>query len=204
VCSISKAVKGLIVLLVVSALAASAYFFFSGSSSGKGPAREALSSFLDQVREGNLTEAEKYVVAGSSYTTIVSEIGSGEYQDILKQVLSKMEYRIDDVEVKGSSAAAKVHISTVDLFSFYNKYSEQLNPMLKDYLSGTEAQKEKVLEQFRAFLEEHITEDIKNGKYDKSEGDIEVNLVMKDGKWLVEADDSLLYYLSGKMTMLIQ
>lgn len=185
-------------------MAASAYYMLTGSGSGKGPAKEAVSRFLSKVKEGKLAEAEQYTVPGCSYNSLLSEMGGGEYQDLIVQVLSKIEYRIDDVEVNGSSAVAKVHISSVDLFSFYNKYSEQLNPMLKDYLAGTEAQKEKVVLEFKAFLSKHIPEDLKSGKYDKSEGDTEVKLVMKDGVWLVDADESLMYYLTGRMTMLIQ
>jgi hypothetical protein len=205
VCSINKAFKVLIALAAVSALAASAYFFSAqGPGTSKGEVRETMNSFLSEIKEGNLAGAEKYAVPGSKYTALVNEAGSSEYQDILKQVLSKMEYRIDEVDVNGSSAVAKVHISTVDLFSFYNKYSEQLNPLLKDYLSGDERQKDMVIEQFKAFLAKHVPEDIASGNYDKSEGDAEVNLVLKDGEWLVEADDSLMYYLTGRMTVLIQ
>ena len=203
--SISKGIKALIAIVVLAAVAASAYYFLGGRSSiGKEPVKAAVDGFFAEVKEGNLKEAEKYTAEGSSYNDLVAELGSGDYEEILKQVLSKIEYRIDDVEIEGAAATAQVHIESVDLFSFYNKHTKELNPMLEDYLSGTEAEKEKVIERFKGFLSKQLPEDIGSGDYDTAEGDVELNLVMKDGEWLILADDSLLYYLTGKMTLLLQ
>lgn len=163
-----------------------------------------INSFFIDVKEGNLKAAENYVIPGCEYTNLTSRLNNREYEEILTLVLSKIEYSIGDVSVEGSTAVAEVHIESVDLFSFYNKYNEMLNPMLKVYLSGTASEKEKAIEQFKEFVLKKIPEDINSGNYDKSEGDISVNLVLKDGQWLINADESFLYYLTGKMTMLMQ
>lgn len=203
--SISKGAKALIAIVVVAAVSASAYYFLGGKSSiNKEPVKASIDGFFAEVKKGNLKEAEKFTAEGSSYNDLAEELVSGDYEEILKQVLSKIEYRIDDVQIEGSAATAKVHIESVDLFSFYNRHTKELNPMLEDYISGTEAEKEKVMEQFQGFLSKQLPEDIGSGDYDKSEGDVELNLVRKDGEWLINADDSLLYYLTGKMTLLLQ
>jgi hypothetical protein len=202
---ISKGTKALVAIVVIAAVSASAYYFLGGRSSiGKEPVKVAIDGFFSQVKEGNLKEAEKYTTEGSSYNDLVDELGSGDYEEILKQVLSKIEYKIGDVEIDGAKATAQVHIESVDLFSFYNKHTKELNPMLEDYISGTAAEKEKVMEQFKGFLSKQLPEDIGRGDYDTAEGDVELNLVMQDGEWLINADDSLLYYLTGKMTLLLQ
>jgi hypothetical protein len=203
--SISKGIKALIAIVVLAAVSASAYYFLGGKSNiGKEPVKASIDGFFNQVKQGNLEEAEKYTTEKSSYNDLVAELGSGDYEEILKQVLSKIEYKIGDVEIEGANATAQVHIESVDLFSFYNKHTKELNPMLEDYISGTAAEKEKVMEQFKGFLSKQLPEDIGSGDYDTAEGDVELNLVMKDGEWLVNADDSLLYYLTGKMTLLLQ
>lgn len=205
VCSISKGVKALIAVVAIAVISASAYYFIGRlPSSQKGPATSALESFFSEVKEGRLEEAGKYVAPGSEYTELLSEFDSGEYQDILKKVLSKVEYRIDSVKIEGSSAVAEVHIESVDLFSFYNKHIAELNPMLEKYISGTASEKAMVMGQFKEYLSKQLPEDLNSGSYEKSSGDIEVNLVMKDGKWLINADESLMYYLTGRMTLLLQ
>jgi hypothetical protein len=163
-----------------------------------------VNNFFTDVKEGKLKDAEKYVAPGSEYTNLTSRLNSGEYEDIMKLVLSKIEYRIDDVSVEGSTAVAEVHIQSVDLYSFYNKYNETLNPMLKVYLSGKAAEKERAIEQIKEFALKKIPEDIDSGNYEKSEGDMSVNLVMKDGQWLINADENFLNYLTGNMTRLLQ
>jgi hypothetical protein len=163
-----------------------------------------IKSFFTEVKEGRLEDAQKCVVPGGEYTKLISNLKSGDYEDIMKLVLSKMEYRIVDVSVEGSTAVAEVHIQSVDLYSFYNKYNETLNPMLKVYLSGKAAEKEKAIEQIKEFVLKKIPEDIDSGNYEKSEGDISVNLVMKDGQWLINADENFLNYLTGNMTRLMK
>jgi len=205
VCSISKGVKALIAVVAVAVISASAYYFIgTGPKSQKEPVKAALESFFSEVKEGRLEEAGEYVVPGSEYTDILSKFDSGQYEDTLKLVLSKIQYRIDGIEIEGSAASAQLHIESVDLFSFYNRHTEELNPMLEDYISGSAAEKERVMDRFKEFVSKQIPDDIDSGDYDISAGDVEVNLVMKDGKWLIDADDSLLYYLTGKMTLLLQ
>ncbi|HSN58870.1 MAG TPA: hypothetical protein VLR72_05355, partial [Clostridiaceae bacterium] len=135
---ISKGIKALVAIVVIAAVSASAYYFLVGRSSiGKEPVKASIDGFFNQVKQGNLKEAEKYTTEKSSYNDLVDQLGSGDYEEILKQVLSKIEYKIGDVEIEGANATAQVHIESVDLFSFYNKHTKELNPMLEDYISGT-------------------------------------------------------------------
>jgi len=163
-----------------------------------------LNSFFTDVKEGKLKDAERYVIPGSEYTNLTSRLDSEEYDYILKLVLSKIKYSIGDVSVDGSTAVAEVHIESVDLFSFYNKYNETLNPIMNVYLSGTASEKEKAKEQLKEFIVKKMPEDINSGKIEMSKGDTKVNLVMKDGQWHINADESFLYFLTGKMTMLMK
>jgi len=203
-----KIIKIFAVILVVSILSYAFIFGFSNNNnsskkSASIPVETVVDSFFTELKKGDIKSALKYVESASNCYSIDAKIKNKTYEDLLKMVLSKIQYKIDDINLKDSFATVKLQIESVDLLSFYNKYFEELSPLIKGYLSGNEKEKVQAKNQIKTLLVSRVDNDIQKGNYEKFKGTVKINLVMRNGEWIIEADDNLIYYLSGKMTALM-
>ena len=171
-------------------------------TAGKADIKDSVDSFFKELKNGNVNQALKYAEVDKKYSDLESKLNESSYKELSKAILSKLNYSIEDISVNGSKAVVKIKMEAVDLFSFYSKYSKELNPMVKEYAIGSEAEKAEALNKIKAFLEDRVKKDIVNGAYEKFQGTTKINMVLKDGKWIIDGKDNLMYYLTGKLTFL--
>lgn len=198
-----------ICIVVLVCIAAYTYFgqntnrYFSQNRGEKTEVSNTINSFFTELKNGRLDNASKYVVNDNKYANLNFNINNQTYEYMLKKLFSKLNYRIENVTVNGAAATARLNITSVDLLSFYNTYSNELNPLIQSYLNGNEAQKIDAENKIKALITDKVGRDIDRGSYQKLTGDIDLNLKKVNGKWLIEPDQKLIYYLTGKMTSIM-
>lgn len=179
-------------LFIIFILAfAYACFYYSNNKMNHGTKNEVektVDSYFKDLKAGNFNN---------------SNIKDNDFKKLTGEILSKVDYEIEDVSIKDSLATVKLKIDTIDIMGIYNKYSSELNPIVKKYISGDEKQKAEAVKEIKANLYEKVGNDIKNGDYKKIQGKTKINLVLKDGKWVVDTGDQLINYITGKLSSII-
>lgn len=208
-----RQIKILISICVIVLLCIAAYMYFGANTNGylsqnekekaKTEVSNTINSFFTELKNGRLDNASKYVINDNKYANLDFHLNNQTYEDMLKKLFSKLNYSIENVTVNGATATAKLNITSVDLLSFYNTYSNELNPLVQSYLNGNEAEKIDAENKIKALITDKIGRDIDNGNYKTFKGNVDVKLKKISGKWLIEPDQELIYYLTGKMTSIM-
>ena len=191
-----------IFILVIFSYTTYHYFHSSGNVSNANSTLEVenvVNSFFTDLKNGNLESASKYLEDNDRYYNVEFKFKNKIYEDILKKTFSKMDYKIENLTVRNSSAEANVQITSLDLLGMYNQCSKELDPLIKVYLSGNENEKTKAKNEIKSILKDRLEESVKKGDYPKLKGTVKINLIMKDGKWIIVPNSDLIYYLTGRM-----
>lgn len=164
------------------------------------PVTYALNSFLTEIKNGNVEGAEAFLESSTGFEALKSDLTDIRYKDLTELILSKTEYKIGRISVNGSVASADVYMETVDLFGFYNKYCSALNPFIEMSIIGTEGERYLATEKAVSFLMNVIPQDAGSDSV-MCKGNVKITLILKDGKWVVRSDESLINQLSGNMAL---
>lgn len=208
-----RQIKILLAICIIVLVCIAGYMYFGKNTNGylsqkqnekaKTEVLNTINSFFTELKNGRLDNASKYVINDNKYANLDFNLNNQIYEDMLKKLYSKLNYRIENVTVKGTSATARLNITAVDLLSFYNTYSRELNPLVQSYLKGNEAEKKDAENKIKELITDKVGTDINNGNYQKLSGNVDVKLKQVSGKWLIEPDQQLIYYLTGKMTSIM-
>lgn len=205
--------KVLVAIVILAVIAVGVYMYSGKNNNGflvgnkkettKTEVSNTINGFFTELKNGNLNNASKYVINDNKYANLDLNLKDQTYEGMLKKLFSKLDYNIENITVNGSTAKARLNITSVDLLNFYNTYSSEINPLVQSYLNGNQAQKLDAENKIKALLNNKVLKDIDNGKYKKLNGSIDVNLKKVNGKWLIEPNQDLIYYLTGKMTSIM-
>ena len=179
-------------LLTIFVLAfAYAGFYYSNNKINYGTKNEVkktVDSYIKELKAGNFNN---------------TNIKDKDLKKLVSEIISKVDYEIEDISVKDTLATVKLKVETIDIAGIYNKYSNELNPIIKKYISGDEKQKAEAVKEIKGTLFERVENDIKNGDYKKIQGKTKINLVLKDGKWVVDKGDQLVNLITGTLSQII-
>lgn len=200
--------RALVIIFILSSIFCAIYYHFhSGKNKTEIYSRvqveNVINNFFIEVKNGNLEDTSQYIDLNNRYYNLDFKLMNNTNQSILKSIFSKIDYRIVDVSVRDSSAKVRVQIVSIDLLNLYRKYSKELDPLVQAYLNGNEMEKVRAKSSIKAILVNEISKDIKEEDYQKLTGIIKISLKKKDGKWIIEPDKDLIYYLTGKLTVLM-
>ncbi|WP_010238562.1 hypothetical protein [Clostridium arbusti] len=208
-----KQAKVIWTIAVIAIIVVGAYMYFGENTNGflagnkeeivKTDVSNTINGFFKELKNGNLDNASKYLINDNKYANLDLNFKDKSYEDIMKRLVSKLNYSIENVTVNDYTAKARLNITSVDLLSFYNTYSSEINPLVQSYLNGGASQKVDAENKIKALLNDKVGKDIDSGNYQKLNGSIDVNLKNVNGKWLIEPNQDLIYYLTGKMTSIM-
>ncbi|MHC1721294.1 MAG: hypothetical protein AB9844_11610 [Clostridiaceae bacterium] len=195
---INKHLKILSVCISVLLIAFGAFYLYNVYR--EKPVEDTLNGFFTEMKNGDIEGAGYYIEGNDQYKILKSELNDVRYKDLADLILSKTEYKIGRITVNGSEASADVYMETVDLFGFYNKYCSSLNPLIEMYISGTEVEKYLATEKAISFLKSVVPQDAGSNPV-MNKGNVKIGLILKDGKWIIRPDESLINQLSGNMAL---
>lgn len=209
-----RQIKILLAICIVALVCITSYMYFNQKQNAdkgylsqnekvRAEVSNTINSFFTELKNGRLDNASKYVINDNKYANLNFNISNETYKDMLKKLFSKLSYRIENVSVKGTSATARVNITCIDLLNFYNTYFKELNPLMQSYINGNQGQKTDAEDKIKELIINKVGRDIDNGNYQKFTGDIDIKLKKVNGKWFIEPDQQLIYYLTGKMTSIM-
>jgi hypothetical protein len=199
-----KILKIFIVIFILTAFGYKTYSYFHKSGNSNNPkhnleVKTAINSFFTDLKNGKLQDASKYLKGDDMFYNVEFKFKNKTYEDVLKKVFSKIDYKIENATVGNSAAEANVQIISPDLLGMYNKCSKELDPLIKVYLSGNANEKEKAKNEIKGILKNKLEQSVKQGEYPKLKGTVKINLIMKAGKWVIVPNTDLIYYLTGRM-----
>lgn len=199
-----KYFKIFIVIFILVTFSYTTYHYFYSTKNASNTkstleVENVVNSFFTELENGNLENASKYLEGNNKYYNVEFKFKSKTYEDILKKTFSKMDYKIENLTVKNSSAEAKVQITSFDLLEMYNQCSKELDSLIHVYLNGSENEKIKAKNEIKSILTDRLEESVKKGDYPKLKGTVKISLIMKDGKWIIVPNEDLIYYLTGRM-----
>lgn len=189
----------------------------TNSSSPKDVSVQFLNTFLQNIYGSpdawlELTNAspERYKEVSEQYTDLMdstfASIGFAVDKDLINQLLNAMVSRIEiaasDEKIEGENAVVTLTVTYPDMSSMENKMLAEIqgNPSkYAELIAKIQASAQDDAEQdFNAYIEALmplIVELIQSA--DTNETDVEISLIKKDGKWLVdiEKNDDFLNFL---------
>lgn len=202
-----KFIKIFIAIFTLAIFTIAFSYFYIGEDKNKlnstMQVENVVNGFFTDLKSGNFQDVSKYVEANNRYYNFEFKFKNKTYEDILRKTFLKIDYKIEDLSVRNSSAKAKVKITSLNLLEMYNENSSKLNPLIQAYLTGNDNEKIKSKNEIKSILKNKMELAIKTGDYPKLEGTVKIGLTLKDGKWIINPNEDLIYYLTGRMVGLM-
>ncbi|MFL0197193.1 hypothetical protein ACJDU8_16750 [Clostridium sp. WILCCON 0269] len=200
--------KALVIIFILSSIFCAIYYHFHSDKNkteiySRLQVENVINNFFIEIKNGNLEDTSQYIDLNNKYYNLDFKLMNSTNQSMLKSIFTKIDYKIVHVSIRGSSAKARVQIVSIDLLNLYGKYSKELNPLVQAYLNGDKMERIQAKSNIKAILANKISKDIEEENYQKLTGIIKISLKKKDGKWIIEPDKDLIYYLTGKFTVLM-
>lgn len=151
----------------------------------------AVGQMLKSVKESNIEKAKQFITDPSQLN-----IKTEDEKRQFNLISSNLEYEVKEtVEEKDDKAIVKVRIANFDL----NKILDEAIVLATEKVMKENPNNNNISdEQTKKALDETLIETIKNYKGDLVGGTISVNVLKKDGEWLVEFNNEIQNYILGK------
>ncbi|WP_066506172.1 DUF4878 domain-containing protein [Abyssisolibacter fermentans] len=166
----------------------------SDSNSPKG----TVNAFFECVQNGNYDKLAEYVVNAEEYGIgqVADEDEDKEKTEIIIKAMSKIKFEIKDEEINDDNAVVKVNLDIPNIGNVMLEVMQEA--MVAAFSQAADDTSEKSQEEITADIEKSMIEKLQ-GDIETISKDLEVKLVQKDGKWLIEADNDIANAVAGNM-----
>ncbi len=163
---------------------------------------ETVKDFFEALKQQDIQKASSFVKYNSSQKDLkIDKFESKEQEKMIKDVLSKVDYSLGEVNKDGDTATVKVSVTAIDLGSITTKTIGELLPTLMAQSFSEEKVDEKKQQEV---IIQHMLNSINDPNAAKTKTDVTIKLV-KDGKeWLIEPNEQLADALTGNFYSAVQ
>lgn len=158
----------------------------------------AIKSFFSSLKKSDIESASKYLNSNVPINKGGLKFDSSEYEEVVKQALPKLNYKIVSANSTGDTALIKAKITAPDLNRISEAMVAELYPTLLNRSSkGEQITKEKV----NQLVEQYYSEKINDKNVPMITNEIDIKMVKNKQKniWLINPDEKLTNAVTGNL-----
>lgn len=177
-------------------------FTMTGCVSSK--PQDTVKSYLDNLKSGEIEKSAMCLIQDSDSSTTPDEIISDDDEDekfneAFKTAYSKLEYEILESKTDGDNAVVKTEINTPNLGNIMTEIIKESIPVI---LSSAfdDTNDEELDEKMENHMSEMLIDKMNSDDIPMVKKKIDINLVKKEGKWLIDPNEEFFNAITGNLT----
>ncbi|WDV47765.1 hypothetical protein PV797_08760 [Clostridiaceae bacterium M8S5] len=158
--------------------------------------KATVTSLFDLVKEGKYNDLEKVADNVKEYYNLSNDKDAKPINDILIKAVGKIKFTINEEKIDGEKATVSVGADYRDIGKVFKETIKEVFVMMK----AMESTKKDGLDE--EVMAKKIEESMKKkleGNLEILHSDITINLVKKDGKWLITLDADIAKVITGNL-----
>jgi len=159
--------------------------------------KATVTSLFDLVKEGKYNDLDKVADNIKDYNLGIAKDGTTKpITDTLIKATGKVKFTINEEKIDGEKATVKVDVDYPDINKVLKEMAKEVDEMMKSMKSTEKGDldEEAVLKK----MEESIKKKLE-GNLETLHSDITIDIIKKDGKWLITLDTDIAKAITGNL-----